>query len=73
MAASGEAKAAFLDAVELPPGELGPFLAALGDRDAALRSLQRIIDEGALVPRYLQREVRPWVRRARGAKRKLGH
>jgi hypothetical protein len=53
--------------------DLADTQAALGDKDAALRSLQRIIDEAALVPQYLQSEVKPWVRRAQSAKRKLGH
>ena len=53
--------------------DLADTQAALGDTEAALKSLQRIIDEAALVPRYLQSEVRPWVRRANSAKRKLGH
>jgi hypothetical protein len=42
-----------------------------GDRDAAMRSLQRIVDDAELVPDYLKREVRPWVRKARGAQAKL--
>lgn len=42
-----------------------------GDRDAAMRSLQRIVDDAELVPDYLKREVRPWVRKARGALSKL--
>jgi len=43
----------------------------LADRPAAARSLQRIIDEAELVPPYLQRDVRPWVRKARSALSKL--
>lgn len=43
----------------------------VGDRAAAMRSLQRIIDEAELVPDYLKREVRPWVRKARGALSRL--
>jgi hypothetical protein len=45
--------------------------ARLGERDAASRVLQRIIDEAQLVPPYLQRNVRPWVRDARKALAKL--
>jgi hypothetical protein len=44
----------------------------LGDRAAAMRSLQRIVDDAELVPDYLKREVRPWVRKARGALSQLG-
>ena len=52
--------------------DLADTQAAMGDRDQALRSLQRIIDEAKLVPDYLQRGVEPWVRRARASKKKLG-
>ena len=45
--------------------------ANLGNREAALRSLQRILDEAEIVPEYLQSEVEPWVRRARSAIKKL--
>jgi len=45
--------------------------ANLGNGEAALRSLQRILDEAELVPEYLQSEVKPWVRRARSAIKKL--
>jgi hypothetical protein len=51
--------------------ELAGTQARLHDREAALRSLQRIVDEAVLVPAYLQRNVRPWVKRARWAMRKL--
>ena len=51
--------------------ELAGTQARLRDREAALRSLQRIVDEAVLVPAYLQRNVRPWVKRARWAMRKL--
>jgi hypothetical protein len=51
--------------------ELAGAQAVLQDREAALRSLQRIVDEAVLVPAYLQRNVRPWVRRARWAMKKL--
>ncbi len=45
--------------------------ARLGDRAAAAESLQRIIGEAEEVPDYLQPNVRPWVRRAQQALRKL--
>jgi hypothetical protein len=51
--------------------ELAGVQAGLKDRAAALRTLQRIVDEAVLVPAYLQRNVRPWVKRARWAMRKL--
>jgi hypothetical protein len=41
------------------------------DRAAAMRSLQRIVDEAEMVPAYLQRDVRPWVRKARKALARL--
>lgn len=43
-----------------------------GDRDAALRSLRRIVDEAEYVPDYLQRDVKPWVKKARKAMAQLG-
>jgi tetratricopeptide (TPR) repeat protein len=43
----------------------------LADRAAAMRSLQRIVDEAEMVPAYLQRDVRPWVRKARKALARL--
>jgi hypothetical protein len=43
----------------------------LADRAAAMRSLQRIVDEAELVPGYLQKDVRPWVRKARKALARL--
>ncbi|HUG53356.1 MAG TPA: tetratricopeptide repeat protein [Vicinamibacteria bacterium] len=43
----------------------------VGDGAAAAVSLQRIIDEAEVVPPYLQREVRPWVRKARRALARL--
>jgi len=52
--------------------DLATVQGLLGDREAALRSLHRIIDEAELVPSYLQRNVRPWVRLARKGLRKLG-
>jgi hypothetical protein len=36
-----------------------------------MRSLQRIVDDAELVPDYLKREVRPWVRKARAAQARL--
>jgi hypothetical protein len=44
-----------------------------GDREPAARTLQRIIHEAELVPPYLQRDFRPWVRKARAGLRKLGY
>lgn len=51
--------------------DLAEAQAQLRDREAAMRSLQRIVDEAELVPAYLKRNVRPWVRRARQAMGKL--
>jgi hypothetical protein len=51
--------------------DLGSVQAAQGDRDAAKRSMQRIVDEAVLVPDYLKHNVRPWVRRAQAALRRL--
>lgn len=51
--------------------DLAVLQGLMGDRDGALRSLQRIVDEAELVPDYLRREVKPWVRRARSAISKL--
>jgi tetratricopeptide (TPR) repeat protein len=51
--------------------ELAVVQGLLGDRPAAMRSLQRIVDEAELVPHYLQRDVRPWVRKARNALARL--
>lgn len=45
--------------------------ARLGDRAAASENLQRIITEAQEVPDYLERNVRPWVRRAEQSLRKL--
>jgi hypothetical protein len=47
-------------------------LAQSGRRDEAARMLQRIISEAELVPAYLKRNVRPWVRKARQGLRRLG-
>ena len=43
----------------------------MGDKDLARQTFNRIIDEAAYVPRYLQRTVRPWVRKARKALQQL--
>ena len=43
-----------------------------GDRESARRSLQRIIDEAVLVPHYLQKNVKPWVKKARKGLAMLG-
>lgn len=44
----------------------------VGDREAALKSLKRIVDEAEYVPDYLQRDVRPWVKKAKKAIARLG-
>jgi hypothetical protein len=44
----------------------------MGDRAAAVRSLKRIIDEADYVPDYLQRDVKPWVKKAKKAIAQLG-
>lgn len=44
----------------------------MGDRDAAVRSLRRIIDEAEYVPDYLQKDVKPWVKKAKKAMAQLG-
>jgi hypothetical protein len=44
----------------------------LGNREAAARCLQRIIDEAEYVPDYLQRSLRPWVKKAHQGLKKLG-
>jgi hypothetical protein len=46
--------------------------AGTDDKQAARRSLERILDEAKYVPDYLERGVRPWVRKARGMLKKLG-
>jgi hypothetical protein len=51
--------------------DLAAVQALTGDREAAMRSLQRIVEDAELVPPYLKREVRPWVRKARGAMSRL--
>ena len=51
--------------------DLATVQGLLGDRAAAMASLHRIVDEAELVPDYLKREVRPWVRKARGALSRL--
>jgi hypothetical protein len=47
--------------------ELASLQAEAGKADEARESLQRIIDEAEYVPSYHEREVRPWVRKARKA------
>ena len=42
-----------------------------GQHEAAVKSLQRILDEADYVPAYHRRKVRPWERRARQALKKL--
>ena len=46
--------------------------AAMGDREAAVQALRRIVEEAELVPEYLQRSVRPWVKKARRALKQMG-
>ncbi len=43
-----------------------------GDRESARRALQRILDEAELVPHYLQKNVKPWVKKARKGLAMLG-
>jgi hypothetical protein len=45
--------------------------ARLGDRAAAAENLERITTEAKEVPAYLERNVRPWVRKAEQALRRL--
>ena len=52
--------------------ECAAVQARLGFRAAAAENLHRIVAEAETVPDYLQRSVRPWVRRAKQALRKLG-
>jgi tetratricopeptide (TPR) repeat protein len=52
--------------------ELAIALAQLGRRDEAARVLQRLINEAELVPPYLKRSVKPWVRKSRQGLRRLG-
>ena len=47
--------------------QLASLQTEAGATDAARESLQRIIDESAYVPSYHEREVRPWVRKAKKA------
>jgi tetratricopeptide (TPR) repeat protein len=51
--------------------DLATVQGLLGDREGAARSLQRIVDEAELVPGYLQRDIRPWVRKARQGLKRL--
>jgi hypothetical protein len=44
--------------------ELASVQARLGDAGAARENLNRIVEEAQLVPDYLQRSVRPWVKKA---------
>jgi hypothetical protein len=44
--------------------ELASVQARLGDAEAARQNLNRIIDEAQLLPDYLQRSARPWVKKA---------
>jgi hypothetical protein len=52
--------------------ECAAVQARQGDRAAAAENLHRIIAEAETVPHYLQRSVRPWVRKAKQALRKMG-
>ncbi len=52
--------------------ECAAVQARLGDRAAAAENLHRIIAEAEAVPDYLERNVRPWVRKAKQALQKLG-
>jgi hypothetical protein len=52
--------------------ELAIALAQSGRRDEAARVLHRIISEAELVPPYLKRNVKPWVRKSRQGLRRLG-
>lgn len=52
--------------------ECAAVQARLGDRGAAAENLHRIVAEAEAVPDYLQRSVRPWVRKAKQALRKIG-
>ncbi len=47
--------------------QLASLQAEAGDTARARESLERIIDESEYVPSYHEREVRPWVRKARKA------
>jgi len=52
--------------------ECAAVQARQGDRAAAAENLHRIIAEAETVPHYLQRSVRPWVRKAKQALRRMG-
>ena len=52
--------------------ECAAVQARLGDRAGAAENLHRIIAEAEAVPDYLERNVRPWVRKAKQALQKLG-
>ena len=45
--------------------------ARFGDRAAAAGNLERIIEEAKEVPEYLEPNVRPWVKKAEQALKKL--
>lgn len=51
---------------------LASVQARTGDRDASCAVLRRLIDEADYVPDYLQRNVKPWVKRARQALKEMG-
>jgi hypothetical protein len=46
---------------------LATMQAKAGEREAAAKGYQRIVDEAEFVPDYHRRKVRPWVRRSRQA------
>jgi len=52
--------------------ECAAVQARLGDRAAAAENLHRIVTEAEGVPDYLKKSVRPWVRKAKQALRKVG-
>lgn len=52
--------------------ECAAVQARSGDRAAAAENLHRIVKEAETVPDYLQGSVRPWVRKAKQALRKMG-
>ena len=52
--------------------DLATAQALTGDRESARRALQRILDEAELVPPYLQKNQRPWVKKARKGIAMLG-
>ena len=50
---------------------LGAVQERCGDSEAARRTFQQIIDDAENVPKYHRHKIRPWVRRARAALRRL--